>query len=336
VACRPYHLDPLINHGLSRYFTRLGIPVITLDSLDTAHTSNLEASRIDTVVGYHNRMLEAALQVAADKRLELVQIVSFGCGHDAVLSDEITRLLSEKSRKEPLILKLDEGDAAGPLQIRIKSFVETVRERRKIHRLDQVKSIVRHAREAFPVKFTKADKKSKTIYVPNLSPAFSRCMSAVLSASGYTVKPLPLADDAAIKLGKKFVHNDICFPAQINIGEFLGGLANGSINPKTSALGIAKNCESCRARQYPALARKALDDSGYPDIPIITTGNDNKSIHPGFNYSFKQQLNSLWGLTITDALERMRRRIRPYEKEQGITEKVFENALTLVCRDVPR
>ena len=335
VACRPYHLDPLVNHGLSRHFTRLGIPVITLDSLETAHTSDLEDSRIDTVVGYHNRMLEAALQVAADSRLELVQIVSFGCGHDAVLSDEITRLLSEKSGKEPLILKLDEGDAAGPLQIRIKSFVETVRERRKLRRLDHVKKIVRQAREVFPVKFTKEDKKNKTIYVPNLSPAFSRCMSAVLSASGYTVKSLPLADKAAIELGKKFVHNDICFPAQINIGEFLGGLADGSINPKSSALGIAKNCESCRARQYPALARKALDDSGYPEIPIITTGNDNKSIHPGFKYTFTQQLNSLWGLTITDALERMRRRIRPYELEKGITERIFEESLTHVCLTVP-
>jgi len=335
VACRPYHLDPLINHGLSRHFTRQGIPVITLDSLETAHSADLADTRIDTVVGYHNRMLEAALQVAADKRLELVQIVSFGCGHDAVLSDEITRLLSEKSGKEPLILKLDEGDAAGPLQIRIKSFVETVKERRKIHRLDHVKNIVRQAREVFPVKFTKEDKKNKTIYVPNLSPAFSKCMSAVLSASGYTVKPLPLADEAAINLGKKFVHNDICFPAQINIGEFLGGLADGSIDPKASALGIAKNCESCRARQYPALARKALDDSGYPEIPIITTGHDNKSIHPGFKYTFSQQLNSLWGLTITDALERMRRRIRPYEQEKGITEKVFDHSLDLVCKDVP-
>jgi predicted nucleotide-binding protein (sugar kinase/HSP70/actin superfamily) len=335
VACRPYHLDPLVNHGMSRHFTRLGIPVITLDSLEMAHTANLDDSRIDTVVGYHNRMLEAALQVAEDKRLELVQIVSFGCGHDAVLSDEITRLLSEKSGKEPLILKLDEGDAAGPLQIRIKSFVETVKERRKLHRLDQVKNIVRQAREVFPVKFTKEDKKKKTIYVPNLSPAFSRCMSAVITASGYTVKPLPLANEAAIDLGKKFVHNDICFPAQINIGEFLGGLADGSIDPETSALGIAKNCESCRARQYPALARKALDDYGYPEIPIITTGNDNKSMHPGFRYTFGQQLNSLWGLTITDALERMRRRVRPYEMEKGITEKVFENTLSLVCRDVP-
>ena len=62
--------------------------------------------------------------------LEYVQIVSFGCGHDAILSDEIIRLLGEGSGKPPLILKVDESEAAGSLGIRVQSFIETVQLRR--------------------------------------------------------------------------------------------------------------------------------------------------------------------------------------------------------------
>jgi predicted nucleotide-binding protein (sugar kinase/HSP70/actin superfamily) len=65
--------------------------------------------------------------VADDPRLQLVQIVSFGCGHDAILSDEVTRLMRERSGKTPLVLKLDEGDNRGPVGIRVRSFVGSLR-----------------------------------------------------------------------------------------------------------------------------------------------------------------------------------------------------------------
>ena len=75
-------------------------------------------------------MLASAVIAADSSALEYVQLVSFGCGHDAYLSDEICRLMKERSGKQPLILKLDESDVAGPLRIRVRSFIETVDERR--------------------------------------------------------------------------------------------------------------------------------------------------------------------------------------------------------------
>ena len=130
LAARPYQTDELVNHGLPGMLVQAGVPVLTADSVPGVREVDLSASRIDVVNNFHERMLGSAVIAARDPRLEYVQLVSFGCGHDAYLSDEIVRLMHEIGDKAPLVLKLDESDATGPLGIRVRSFVETVRERR--------------------------------------------------------------------------------------------------------------------------------------------------------------------------------------------------------------
>ena len=130
LASRPYQNDALVNHDLPAMFNRLGIPVLTADSLPGLEKEDLSKSRLDVVNNYHARMLGSAIMAAKSPYLEYVQIVSFGCGHDAYLSDEIIRMMKEISGKIPLILKLDESDIQGPLRIRVRSFVETVAMRR--------------------------------------------------------------------------------------------------------------------------------------------------------------------------------------------------------------
>ncbi len=329
VAGRPYHADPLISHDLSSHFTSLGIPVITLDALPDLHDADLRTSRMDSYNPFHSRMIGAALLCAESPDLELAQVVSFGCGHDAVISDEMSRIMREKSGKEPLILKLDEGENRGPISIRVKSFVETVRTRR-----NQKSLHVDEMEDAYAVKFTKEDKKNKTIIIPNLSRAFSTVTRSVIEREGYMVAQMPLADARAIELGKKYVHNDICFPAQVNIGEALRMLESGDVDPDKTAVGLSKNCEDCRAGHYVALARKALDEAGYPQVPFITTGTDAKNIHPGFTLGPLFQVRMAWSLALIDSLEMMLRAIRPYEKVKGTSDKLFDHYLNRVAVEV--
>jgi predicted nucleotide-binding protein (sugar kinase/HSP70/actin superfamily) len=157
LASRPYQNDDLVNHGLAEMFTRQGIPVLTADSLPESNELDLSQSRIDIVNNYHARMLSSAIYAAQKEYLEYVQIVSFGCGHDAYLSDEIIRIMKEISGKTPLILKLDESDVQGPLRIRVRSFLETVSMRRKSGQRPDVHELT----DAYPVKFVKKDKKRK-------------------------------------------------------------------------------------------------------------------------------------------------------------------------------
>ena len=125
LASRPYHNDPLVNHDLPGMFTSQGIPVLTPDAVPGIDI-DLSNSRIDIVNNYHARMLGSAVIAASSPHLEYVQLVSFGCGHDAYLSDEIVRIMHEITDKSPLVLKVDESDVPGPLRIRIRSFVETI------------------------------------------------------------------------------------------------------------------------------------------------------------------------------------------------------------------
>lgn len=331
LAGRPYHTDPLVNHGISSLFTAQGVPVLTIDSLPGLEDEDLSVTRAETVNAFHTHMFEAALKGARHPNLEVVQLVSFGCGHDAVISDEMERILREVGGKELLVLKLDEGENKGPLSIRIKSFVETVRTRRKAMRARHAGGAPARIPKPFGVTFEKNDRDSRTIMVPNLSWAFCQISSGVLSREGYSVRAMDMADDRAKELGKRYVHNDICYPAQINIGEALAALERGVVDPAKAAVILAKNCNDCRAGQYSALARKALDDAGYASVPIVTTGADTKGIHKGFTVSPMFQLRLLWGIAITDALQDMLSKTRPYEREVGATDRVYRNAVLSVA-----
>ena len=334
LAGRPYHSDLLISHNLSSYFTSLGIPVITLDSFPDIEKQDISNVRMETTINFHTRMTSAAIAAANHPNLEIVQIVSFGCGHDAIISDEMLRELKGRCDKELLILKLDEGESVGPLNIRIKSFIETIKSRRK--KGDTAAENISNKNLARKILYTKKDRKEKIILAPNLSPAFSYLFSKVMSEDGIKMEVLPVADKRAIELGKKYVHNDICYPAQINIGEALAYLENTDRDKSLFAFGLAKNCESCRAGQYAVLARKALDEAGYPHIPIITTGEDTKGIHPGFKFTIIHQLKMLWGLTIIDTFEMMLRRIRPYEKMKGLADNTFNHYLQVLSENISK
>ena len=324
LASRPYQNDSLVNHELPELFTRLGIPVLTADSVPGTESVILKNSRLDVVNNYHARMLSTAVLAAEHPHLEYVQVVSFGCGHDAYLSDEIIRLMREVSEKVPLILKLDESDIQGPLGIRVRSFVETVAMRRKNGAAAGIHSIG----DPYPVKFTKACRAEKVVLVPNTSHAFCRIMSAALSSQGVKAEPLEMGREEAIRLGKQYVHNDICFPAQIVIGEALAALRSGKYDTDHVAIGMGKYIGDCRLTHYSALLRKALDDAGYPNVPILTNDDvDYHDLHPGFKMNVLSALRMAFALPMIDVLEELLRKIRPYEKIPGSAEQAFEQAM---------
>ncbi|MCD8326274.1 MAG: acyl-CoA dehydratase activase [Lachnospiraceae bacterium] len=324
LASRPYQNDALVNHDLPSMFTRMGIPVLTADSLPHINEVNLKRSKLDIVNNYHTRMLSSAIMAAGDPNLEYVQLVSFGCGHDAYLTDEIIRLMKEISGKTPLILKLDESDIQGPLHIRVRSFVETLEMRRSSSRKLETHELP----DPYEVKFTKEDKKEKIVLVPNTSHAFSRLMAAAFKRQGVHAVAMDVGREEAIRLGKQYVHNDICFPAQIVIGEALEALNSGRYDNHNVAIAMAKYVGCCRLTHYGELLRKALDDAGYDYVPILTNDDkDSHNMHPGYRMSVPASMEIAIGLPMIDALEELLRKIRPYELTKGSADAAFEEAM---------
>ena len=333
LASRPYQNDELVNHALPELFVSLGIPVLTNDSLPDVNKVDLSRSRLDIVNNYHARMLASAVLAAQDECLEYVQIVSFGCGHDAYLSDEITRMMHEISGKSPLILKLDESDAQGSLRIRVRSFVETA----AIRRARGIRHPVHQLPDPYPVKFTRQDKKDRVVLVPNTSHAFCRVMSAAFAAQRLRAVPLAVGREEAIRLGKQYVHNDICFPAQIVIGEALAALRSGQYDNSEVAVAMAKYIGDCRLTHYSALLRKALDDAGYADVPILTNDDkDSHNMHPGFKMNLVSSVNLAFSLPMIDVMEELLRKIRPYEKVPGAADRAFEAGMDAIVDGMTR
>jgi predicted CoA-substrate-specific enzyme activase len=322
---RPYHNDHLVNHDLSSHFTRLGIPVLTIDCLPKIHDTELDKVRMDAVVNFHVRMISGAMFAARNSRLEFVQIVSFGCGHDAVLSDEIIDVMEKISGKTPLVLKLDESDVAGPLNVRIKSFIETVIARRKHNHTEEIRPMP----DPFPVKYEKDKDREKILLIPNASVSFCKLTSAILKSFGFRAEPLPLIDEEGIKLAKKYTHNDVCYPAQINIGEFLIAMERGLYDPNDVAFAMGKITCDCRLSHYAIIARQSMDQAGYEQVPIITNAIDEK-LHPGATLGPLFEYLMVWGIVMFDMLEAIVRRIRPYELNPGETDRVFKRCIDLI------
>ncbi len=331
LASRPYQNDPLVHHSLPDLFTQAGIPVLTVDSVPGIQRVDLSKSRLEIVNNFHGRMLASAIIAAEHPALEYVQFVSFGCGHDAYLSDEIIRLMKEISGKSPLILKMDESDVQGPLRIRVRSFVQTIQMKREAGKEEKPKDLP----EPYKVKFSKRDAKEKIVLVPNTSHAFSQIMAAALATQGLKAVPLEVGRERAIALGKKYVHNDICFPAQIVIGEVLAALESGKYDNAQVAVATGKYIGDCRLTHYAALLRKALDDAGYKDIAIVTNDDvDYHRLHPGFKMNLLSSLKLAAALPMIDVMEELLRKIRPYEKVKGSADAAFEKGMDCIVEGI--
>ena len=323
LAGRPYQYDPMVEHGVSKMLAKMGVPVIPADGLEGLDKVDLSNTRIEITNNFHTRILASADVVARNPGLELVQLVSFGCGHDAVLCDEVVRIMQEVGGKSPLQLKVDESAAAGAIGIRVKSFVESVGNRKERIGLQ------RELPTAFPVKYFKADKQLRTLFIPNISEEVSMMLQAIFASEGFRVQTVPIGGIEQIHTGKRYSHNDICFPAQMVIGELIEALRGSGLPLEEMAVGMVKFQCDCRMSNYAALLRKALDAAGYGRVPVMTTDPaDSKQAHPGVRLlGIRSVLRAVWGFQMMDILQELARKIRPYETVAGVTDSLLQASI---------
>ena len=127
LAGRPYHVDPEIHHGIPDLITSYGFAVLTEDSV--SHLAKTDRPLVVTDQWmYHSRLYEAASYVKTCDFLDLIQLNSFGCGLDAVTTDQVNDILT-KSGKIYTVLKIDEVSNLGAARIRIRSLIAALRVR---------------------------------------------------------------------------------------------------------------------------------------------------------------------------------------------------------------
>lgn len=326
---RPYHLDPEINHGISEVITQEGFHVLTEDSI--AHLGNVGHLRVVNQWIYHSRLYAAARVVAKSKQLELVQLNSFGCGIDAVTTDQVEEIM-EQYGKLYTVLKIDEGANLGAIRIRLRSLKAAVNEREKNHFIP-----TQRFEEPAKITFTKEMRKQHTLLLPMLSPIHqSGLVDVALQASGYNVICLPADDREAVNVGLRFVNNDACYPAIISIGQLIEALQNGKYDLQNTSVLMTQTGGGCRATNYIPLLRKALNEAGFPQVPVVSVsmGNQGVESNPGFKFTLPMLKRVAVAFLYGDLFERVVYRTRPYEAISGSVDRLHETWLKKVEKNV--
>ena len=152
---RPYHIDNEINHGIPELIVSNGLAVLTEDSVAHLGTVERPLMAVDQWT-YHSRLYKAASFAAVKDNLELIQLNSFGCGLDAVTTEQVYDILNRHD-KLYTVIKIDEGNNLGAVRIRIRSLVAAIKDREK-------RGLVRTFTPAMPrAEFTKEMKHTHTI-----------------------------------------------------------------------------------------------------------------------------------------------------------------------------
>lgn len=326
---RPYHLDPEINHGIAEVITQEGFHVLTEDSI--SHLGDVGNLRVVNQWVYHSRLYAAARVVAKSKNLELVQLNSFGCGIDAITTDQVEEIMDQYG-KIYTVLKIDEGSNLGAIRIRLRSLKAAVNEREK-RKFEPVKRF----EESEKITFTKEMREKHTLLLPMLSPIHqSGLVDVALNASGYHVVCLPAKDNEAINVGLKYVNNDACYPAIISIGQIVEALESGKYDLENTSVMMTQTGGGCRATNYIPLLRKALKDAGFGQIPVvsISMGNQGVESNPGFKFTLPMLKRVAIAFLYGDLFERVVYRTRPYELEEGSIDRLHQEWLKKVEKNV--
>jgi len=317
LAGRPYHVDPEINHGIPELINSFGFAVISEDAI--SHLMSPERPlRVVDQWSYHSRMYAAATYVARQENIELIQLTSFGCGLDAVTSDQVKEIL-EQYGKIYTVIKIDEINNLGAVRIRLRSLMAAIEERDK----RDYKPIRLYERPD-RVLFTKEMKKKHTILAPQMSPIHFQFLKTGAEAGGYNLEILPSVDKGAIDEGLRYVHNDACYPTIITVGQIMEALKSGKYDINNTSVIISQTGGGCRATNYIAFIRKALADAGMGHIPVISLSASGLEKNPGFKVNLPMAHKMLMGLVYGDLLMRVLYRVRPYEIAPGSADKLYE------------
>lgn len=310
LAGRPYHIDPEIHHGIPDLINSYGIAVFTEDSI--SHLMPVERPiRVNDQWMYHSRLYAAANYVKTRDNLDLIQLNSFGCGLDAVTTDEVYEIL-ERSGKIYTCLKIDEVNNLGAARIRIRSLLAALRakEAQQEKRTIVPSSVNR-------VMFTKEMRKYYTILCPQMSPVHFNILEAAFNASGYHLEVLSNDNKNAVDVGLKYVNNDACYPSLMVVGQIMQALLSGKYDLNRVAVLMSQTGGGCRASNYIAFIRRALKKAGMEQIPVISINLSGLESNPGFKLTLPLVHRVVYGAVFGDILMKCVYRMRPYEAEKG-------------------
>ena len=247
---------------------------------------------------YHSRLYAAANYVKTRDDLDLIQLNSFGCGLDAVTTDEVYEIL-DGSDKIYTCLKIDEVNNLGAARIRIRSLIAAIRAKKAQGQKRTVKPA-----SIDKVSFTKEMRKDYTILCPQMSPFHFSLLQAAFNSCGYNLEVLPNDNKHAVDVGLKYVNNDACYPSLIVVGQIMDALLSGKYDLHKVAVVITQTGGGCRATNYIGFIRRALEKAGMEYIPVVSINMGGIETNPGFKLDANLLTRAAFGAIFGDIFMR--------------------------------
>ena len=329
LAGRPYHTDPEVNHGIPELIASYNMAVFTEDSV--SHLGHVERPLVvRDQWAYHSRLYEAAAFVKTRDDLELIQLNSFGCGLDAVTTDEVKDILVAAG-KIYTTLKIDEVSNLGAARIRVRSLIAAIEDRKE-------KNIKPREGDASlkRVIFTKEMKKNYTVICPQMAPLHFDVLEAAMKACGFNIVMMPAADPGSVDYGLKYVNNDACYPSLIVVGQMMKALKSGDYDLNKTALLITQTGGGCRATNYIGFIRKALKNAGMEQIPVVSVSAQGLEKNPGLKFTPKLLNHMVQAFVYGDLFMRVLYRTRPYEAVKGSANALYDKWNEKVKKDIAK
>ncbi len=310
LAGRPYHVDPEINHGIPDMICSYGVAVLTEDSV--SHLGKPERPLIVSDQWmYHSRLYAAASFVRERDDLDLIQLNSFGCGLDAVTTDQVNDILSG-SDKIYTCLKIDEVNSLGSARIRVRSLLAAIRVRKQKNQPRTIRSTANNR-----VLFTEEMRKNYTLLCPQMSPIHFDILEPAFAACGYNFVVMQNDNRHAIDMGLKYVNNDACYPSLWVVGQIMDELHSGKYDLNRTAVIMSQTGGGCRATNYVGFIRRALKKAGMEQIPVVSLNLSKLEANPGFHINAEMFMRAAYGAIFGDIFMRCVYRMRPYEAVKG-------------------
>ena len=329
LAGRPYHIDPLINHGVPELLTGLGVDVISENAVPLDKCQSLSDVNVLTQWAYTNRLYAAAKWVCDNSVGQLVQLTSFGCGPDAVSADEVREIIRD-SRKVYTLIKMDEIANLGAVRIRLRSMLEAVKENRGISQWERNKG-KKTVREFMP------EDRKRTLIAPYFSPFYSPLIPAVFKPMGYRLDVLPPQDRSSVEFGLKNINNDMCYPAVLVAGDIIKAFQSGRYDPEKTSVILTQTGGQCRASAYVSLIRKGLASAGLDNVPVIALSTEEINPQLGFEIDEKELAKRMGlGVIFTDPLAQMYLATVPKEKTPGASKALHAKYLSEMATGIEK
>ncbi len=318
LAGRPYHIDPEIHHGIPDLINSYGLAVLSEDSV--SHLNPVERPlRVNDQWMYHSRLYAAANFVKTRDDLDLIELNSFGCGLDAVVTDQVYDIL-EGSGKIYTCLKIDEVNNLGAVRIRVRSLLAAIRAKEALH---EERTIRPSSIEKKP--FTKGMRKNYTIICPQLSPFHFTLLQEAFRVCGYNIEVLTNDNRHAVDMGLKYVNNDACYPSLMVVGQIMDALLSGKYDLNRTAVIMTQTGGGCRASNYIGFIRRALKKAGMEQIPVISLNLSGLESNPGFKLTVPLVKRAMYAAVFGDLLMKCVYRMRPYEVEKGSVNRIHRS-----------